>query len=73
MCEACKPGKSTRQTFKKSGYIAHGVLDFVHADVWRPTKEPSFAGNRYFVTFIDDYSRKVWLYCIKKKVCFMCL
>lgn len=24
-------------------------------------------GNRYFVTFIDDYSRKLWIYLIKRK------
>ena len=68
MCEACKPGKSTRQTFKKSGYIAHGVLDFVHADVWRPTKELPLVDNRYTVTFIHDYSRKVLLYSVKNRI-----
>ena len=24
-------------------------------------------GNKYFVTFIDDFSRKLWTYLIKKK------
>jgi transposase InsO family protein len=27
----------------------------------------SKGGARYFVTFIDDFSRKVWLYTLKKK------
>ena len=25
------------------------------------------ASNRFFVTFIDDHSRKVWLFCMKQK------
>jgi len=27
----------------------------------------SFGGSSYFVTFIDDYSRKVWVYTLKRK------
>ena len=28
---------------------------------------PSNSGSRYFITFIDDFSRKVWVYFLKKK------
>ena len=31
------------------------------------TKAASIGGCHYFVTFIDDYSRKVWVYFMKKK------
>ena len=27
----------------------------------------SMAGSSYYVTFIDDHSRKVWMYCMKAK------
>lgn len=27
----------------------------------------SFGGNRYFITFIDDFSRKLWVYFLKEK------
>jgi hypothetical protein len=30
-------------------------------------EEESLGGSRYFVTFIDDASRKVWAYCLKSK------
>ena len=36
-----------------------GILDYVHTDVWGPTKNVSLGGNRWFVTFIDDYSKRV--------------
>ena len=28
---------------------------------------PSLNGNIYFMTFIDDFSRKTWVYLLKRK------
>jgi hypothetical protein len=39
----------------------------VHTDVWGPTQASSLAGSRYYVTFIDDATRKTWVYCIRQK------
>ena len=36
------------------------VFELVHSDVWGPFFE-SFDGYKYFVTFIDDFSRVTWL------------
>jgi len=46
---------------------SEGILDYVHSDVWGPTRESSFGGSMYYVTFIDDFSRKVWMYFMKQK------
>jgi hypothetical protein len=27
----------------------------------------SYGGNKYFVSFVDDFSRKMWTYLISKK------
>lgn len=37
-------------------------LDVVYYDVCGPITTSTFGGARYFVTFIDDHSRKVWAY-----------
>jgi len=37
----------------------------VHSDVWGPVRE--FSKGQYFLTFLDDFSRKVWVYFIKQK------
>ena len=42
-------------------------LELVHSDVWGPAPVASYAGNKYFVTFIDDFSRKVWVFAMKEK------
>jgi transposase InsO family protein len=42
-------------------------LELVHTDVWGPTQVSSLGGSRYYVTFIDDATRKTWVYCIRQK------
>ena len=44
-----------------------GKLDLVHTDVWGPAKVNSIGGSCYYFTFIDDATRKVWVYCIRKE------
>jgi 5'-3' exoribonuclease 2 len=40
------------------------VLDLVHSDVCKMSVR-SMGGEKYFVTFIDDFSRKVWVYVLR--------
>ena len=39
-------------------------LELVHTYVWGPAQVSSVGGSRYYVTFIDDATRKTWVYCI---------
>lgn len=39
----------------------------MHTDVWGPAHVSSLGGSKYYVTFIDDATRKTWVYCIQKK------
>ncbi|XP_052484453.1 uncharacterized protein LOC128039833 [Gossypium raimondii] len=36
-------------------------------DAFKDDDVSSLGGNRYFISFIDDYSRKLWVYCVKEK------
>ena len=42
-------------------------LELVHTDLWGPSPVTSLGGSRYYITFIDDSSRKVWVYFLKNK------
>jgi transposase InsO family protein len=42
------------------------MFELVHFDVWGPIIE-SFDGYKYFVTFVDDFSRVTWIYFLKFK------
>ncbi|KAL4308261.1 hypothetical protein GQ457_01G050660 [Hibiscus cannabinus] len=66
LCEACIKGKQHRQSFEV-GWRARRPLEIVHTDIAGPFDIPSLGGNRYYLTFIDDYSRKCWVYVLKEK------
>ena len=40
------------------------LLEIIHSDVWT-TKTRSIGGCNYYVSFIDDHTRKVWVYFMK--------
>lgn len=44
------------------------TLDYIHSDLWGPFRVASHGGARYFLSIIDNYLRKVWLYILKNKV-----
>ena len=39
----------------------------MHTNVWILTQVQSLGGSHYYVTFIDDATRKTWVYFIRKK------
>uniref|UniRef100_A0A2N9GKI3 Integrase catalytic domain-containing protein n=1 Tax=Fagus sylvatica TaxID=28930 RepID=A0A2N9GKI3_FAGSY len=66
-CKYCIMGKQCRVRFKTATHKTKGILDYVHSDIWGPVRTPSKGGAQYFMSFIDDYSRKTWVYFLKNK------
>ncbi|KAL0448238.1 UNVERIFIED_CONTAM: Retrovirus-related Pol polyprotein from transposon TNT 1-94 [Sesamum latifolium] len=66
-CKFCVLEKQTKVSFMTGKHKTEGILDYVHSDVWGPTRESSLGGSLYYVTFTDDFSRKVWVYVLKQK------
>ena len=67
-CEDYVYEKQKRVRFLKVGPTRkEGKLELVHIDVWGLAKVNSIGGSCYYVTFIDDATRKFWVYCIIKK------
>ena len=60
-------GKYTKTVFPSSHSKAAGILDLIHSDVCGPMSSPSLSGCLYYVIFIDDYSKKCWIYILKAK------
>ena len=68
LCEACLLGKHSKRSFPKEATTrATKPLQLVHTDVCGPINPSSFGKNKYFLLFIDDYSRKTWVYFLKQK------
>ena len=66
-CDFCLFGKQHRVSFNIPSTRKPNVLDLVYSDVCGPIDVETLGGNKYFVTFIDDASRKVWVYVLKTK------
>lgn len=57
VCEPCVVGKQTHKPFSaRKGKRSSRVLEIVHSDVCGPISPDGANGERYFVTFIDDWS-----------------
>jgi len=67
-CTDCIYDKQCRVSFHRSSdpLRRQEVLELVHTNVCAPS-EKSLDGAYYFVTFIDDHSRRVWVYLLKTK------
>ncbi|KAH9679290.1 retrovirus-related pol polyprotein from transposon TNT 1-94-like protein [Citrus sinensis] len=65
--EHCVVGKKTRVKFSTANHDTREILEYVHSDIWGPTKTASIGGSHYFVTFVDDFSRRVWVYTMRAK------
>jgi hypothetical protein len=67
VCAGCQYGKAHQLPYEESKFKAKKPLELVHSDVFGPVKQASISGMRYMVTFIDDFSRYVWVYFQKEK------
>ena len=67
ICENCVYGKQKRVRFLRVGKQKSEKLELVHIDVWGLAHVQYLGGSRYYVTFIDDATRKTWVYCIRHK------
>ncbi|GFU72340.1 retrovirus-related Pol polyprotein from transposon TNT 1-94 [Trichonephila clavipes] len=67
-CIPCKLAKSKRVSFKKMGAVrSKRPLELLHMDLCGPMPTESQGGNKYFLSIIDDYSRKVTVFPIRNK------
>ena len=65
-CEPCIKGKMTAKPFSKH-CKSLDLLEIVHSDICGPLRTKTHRGMKYFITFIDDYSRYRYIYLIKYK------
>jgi hypothetical protein len=66
-CETCELSKHHRVSFSPSINKSDAPFVLVHTDVWGPSRVVSLSGYRWFVYFIDDFSRTTWVYLLKDK------
>jgi hypothetical protein len=66
-CEHFLYGKKNRVRFPYGATRAEEILQLVHSDVFGLVSVPSLGKSMYYVSFIYDFSRKTWIYFLRKK------
>lgn len=65
-CDICVQGKITCKPHK-SVMRTSELLGLIHSDVADRHSKVSLGGSKYFVTFIDDFSKYAYVYLLKSK------
>jgi transposase InsO family protein len=60
----CIKGKQTNKS-KKGANRSSDILEIIHTDICSPDMDSH--GQKYFISFIDDYSRYMYLYMLYNK------
>lgn len=66
-CEICCAGKMSRLPFMKCESRATSILEIIHSDLDGPMETQSIGHAKYFLTFVDDFSKKIFIYFLKQK------
>jgi hypothetical protein len=66
-CIAFAQGKLCKKQFKLSQNRATDLLELAHSDLVGPMEVPLVSGMKYILTFVDDCSRKIFVYYLKHK------
>uniref|UniRef100_A0A1X7VFZ3 GAG-pre-integrase domain-containing protein n=1 Tax=Amphimedon queenslandica TaxID=400682 RepID=A0A1X7VFZ3_AMPQE len=67
-CESCLDGKPHRSAFPShSETRAKEPLELVHSDICGKVNSKTLSGAEYLLTFINDFTRYVWIYVLKQK------
>jgi hypothetical protein len=68
ICKGCVLGKFVQAPFPKSESRSKSILYLIHTDIYGPMSSLSIGGKfKYYITFIDDFSRKTWIYFLTGK------
>ena len=67
-CESCTQGKQTRKSFKtRTENLSSKPLEFIHMDLFGPTRSMSLSGKKYGYVLVDDFFRHTWVFFLSHK------
>ena len=67
ICESCQFAKHRRSSFPNTNHRYSSAFECVHSDVWGPCSISGLPHHKWFILFVDNFSRYTWVYLLKTK------
>ena len=68
LCRNCVAGKHSLSTFlSASSFRATRRLELIYGDICGPITPSTIGGRRYYFLLVDDFTRIMWVFFLKKK------
>ena len=66
-CVSCQLAKQPTLSFNNSDSFPHTSFDLIHSDICVPSPTATVGGSKYFIIFVDDFSRCTWIYLMHNR------
>lgn len=66
-CTSCSVNKAHQQPFGSTSFQSHSPLEIIYTNVWGPAHITSLDGSRYYLIFVDHYTKYMWFYSMPTK------
>ena len=67
LCDACHYGKLHQFSFPSAHTHTNQAFQLVYSDVWGLAPQLSSEGYRYYISFMDDFTRYLWISPLQQK------
>ena len=67
VCEVCVKSKHTRRFERKPAPRTTRPFELLHSDLCGPIIPASHSSSKYFILYIDDYTRMTWVFFLQTK------
>ena len=59
--------KHHKLNFNVDTHKSHSILKYAHVDLWSSTKSPTLGDKKYFLSIVDDFFRKIFVFLLSQK------
>lgn len=66
-CDICPMARQCKPPFPLSSINTTHCFELLHVDTWGPFSTPTYKGEKYFLTIVDDFSRCTWTFLLSSK------